>query len=61
MSEIKDYFYAHAGCTDREKHASGYLYMYTFLYKGMYNVEVLKSMHPAAKMCTQGAGCRVHP
>ena len=64
--EINDYFYAHAGCTDRENHAPGYVFICTFLYKGIHNVEkpctltgaqVLKSMHPAAKMCTQGAGC----
>ena len=65
--EIKDIFSARAGCTARENHAPGYLFMYTFhTYKGIHYVQknmhpegaqMLNSMHPAAKMCTQGAGC----
>ena len=67
--EIKDIFSARAGCTARENHAPVYFFMCTFLYKGIHYVQkhmhppgaqMLKSMHPAVKMCTQGAGCTLN-
>ena len=65
--EIKDIFYAHAGCTDRENHAPGYLFICTFLYKGIHDMEnpcthrciALKIDAPGSQ--NVHTGCRVHP
>ena len=65
MSEIKVLYCAHVGCIGSQNHAPGSLFMCSSLYKGIIlfkknmhtpGAQVLKSVHPAAKMCTQGAG-----
>ena len=67
--KIKVLYCARAGCIGSKNCAPGSFSMCSSLYKGIDTLEkacthrvnrpVLKPVYPAAKMCTQGAGCRV--
>ena len=65
MVEINVLYCAHAGCRGNQNCAPAvcacdlpYIKV-LYVRKGMHTpgAQVLKSVHPAAKMCTQGAGC----
>ena len=57
--EIKDFFYAPTGCTGKENRAPGYLFMCTFLYKGIHTVEKTCTlrMHRRSNLCTRQPKC----
>ena len=65
MFEIKVLFCAHIGCTGSKNRAPGSLSVCSSLYKGIdilenactHRVHRFEKLHPAAKTCTQGAGC----
>ena len=64
MFEIKELFYEHAGYIERQNHASGYLFMCTFLYKAIHNLEYTctHQVHRVLNPRTQQPECahRVH-
>ena len=57
MFEIKVLYCAHSGCINSLYHAPGSLSMGSSLHIGTPSAQVLISVHPAAKMCTQGTEC----
>ena len=68
VSEIQVFYCAHAGCKGSQNRAPDILFMCSPLYKGIIVIyvrkslhtlgaQVMKSVHPAAKVCTPGAGC----
>ena len=59
--EIKELFHAHTGCTDRQNQAPSDLFICTFLYVSIHNLEYTCTCWVQdAKMCTPGAGCNLN-